>query len=50
MVIKKAVMRVPRSQLVYGRNKGVTLKEAKRAYLSGMSNSFRKKVKVIFAR
>jgi hypothetical protein len=43
-------MRVPHNQLIYGGNTGVTMKEAKRAFLSGMSKNFKKKVKIQFVR
>ena len=46
----KPIMRVKTSSLKYGRKYGVTMKEAKRAFLSGMSKGFKRKVKVRFTR
>lgn len=46
----KPIMRVKTGSLKYGRKYGVTLKEAKSAFLSGMNKSFRRKVKVKFTR
>lgn len=43
-------MKIPYSQLQYGNQYGVTVKEAKRAYLSRMSKKFRRKVNVRFVR
>jgi len=48
--MRKPILEVPHSHLRYGRRTGVTLKQAKRAFLSGMSKSFKRKVKVKFVR
>jgi len=44
----KALMLVKINELIYGKKLGVTLKEAKKAFLSGMSKNFKKNVKVKF--
>ena len=47
---RKGILKIPHSQLTFGKKTGVTLKEAKRAFLSGMSKSFRRKIRVKFTR
>ena len=47
---RKAKLVIPHSQLVYGGNTGVSLKEAKHSFLSGMSKPFRRKVRIHFKR
>lgn len=47
---KKQILRIPISKLIYGKRYGVTLKEAKRGFLSGMNKTFKKKTKIIFVR
>jgi hypothetical protein len=47
---KKKLLKVKKSKLLYGKKYGVTFKQAKRAFISGMSKSFKKKVKVKFVR
>ena len=44
----KAELRVNKSNLKYGKIYGVTFTEAKKAYLSGMSKGFKRKVNVKF--
>lgn len=41
-------MKVPISDLVFGRGTGVTMKEAKKYYLMGMTPAFRRGVRVKF--
>lgn len=48
--MRKPIMKVPYSDLLYGKKHGVTLKEAKKAYLSGMSKKFRKEMNIKFVR
>jgi len=47
-MVRKSRMYVSHRALVYG--DGVTMKEAKRAFLSGMSKGFKKKVRVVWKR
>ena len=46
----KPILKYPIRRLVYGKSTGVNLKEAKRAFLSGMSKRFRREVNVRFTR
>ena len=46
----KPTLLVKRRDLKYGKEYDVTLKEAKEAFLSGMSKSFKKKVNVKFVK
>ena len=48
--MSKPTIRVPTRNLKYGKRYGVTLKEAKVAFLSGMSKGFKRKVRVKFVR
>ena len=47
---RKPVLKVPYNSLLYGKEYGVNITEAKRAFLSGMSKRFRRKVNVKFTR
>lgn len=47
---RKPELRVPIRHLTYGKKYGVTLKEAKKAYLSGMTETFKRTVKIKFVR
>lgn len=48
--MKKSKLIVNKKALTYGRKYGVTFKEAKKAYLSGMSKKFKRRVKIVFKR
>lgn len=48
MVLKKKIYKINERTLVTGG--GVTKTQAKRAFLSGMSKGFKKKVRVVFVK